>query len=222
VRQRLTAILALDVIDGATLRTRTETLAPALAVLELGDANRSLRQQASDLEALAARAGRAGDAPRQVVSTADGGHRYLPPPLQLVGVRANVADNDHQIRLLRQRVANAQAKIAFYRRLAQSIDGELRTRPMEDADWSALLRRERDAIIASLAPRDAEYLRVEEESLADTLAILRSAMRYVEAPTLRRKPRALPVLLGMAGATVAVLLAAIFRDLFRGREPARG
>ncbi len=211
VRQRFVATVALDAIDADSLATRADALEPATEILERRDANRSLARMSADLEALGRRVAPV-DGPRQVVSTADGGHFYLPPGLQRVGAEAAVAENDHSIRLLEQRVSNAEAKLAFQRRLARRIDDEQRSSPAGETDWSRLVLVEFEEASRSIAPGNAEYLRVEARNLADTLALLRSTTRWLDAPSVRRAPRLPAVLLALLAAAILVLITAYVRD----------
>jgi hypothetical protein len=161
------------------------------------------------------------DGPRQVVSTADGGRFYLPPRLQQVGAEAAVAENDHMIRLLERRVANAETKLAFQGRLARRIDDEQRSGAAEESDWSGLVLAVFQEASRGLAPRDAEYLRLEARHLADTLALLRSTTRWLDAPSVHRAPRLPAVLLALLAAAMLVLVTAYVRDaVSRGRPSA--
>jgi hypothetical protein len=224
VREILATNFVMDAIDADLLGLRAEAAKTRLHRLMVARTNESLIRQANDLEAIRGRFGDSGGGPgREVVSISDGGHRYLPPAVQIVGVASARAENEHSMRVSDQQSNNLDGRIRFLLRLHRALQQEAQRQGGNVVrDTPTLVRRELGAFGAGQPANAgvAEFVRLHGNSLADTLDILRSSVRFIESPSLQPRGRLPFVLAGLAASVVVVLLAAFVLDLGRSRTAA--
>jgi hypothetical protein len=153
---------------------------------------------------------------RQVVDTRDGGQRYLPPRVQLVGLRARIAENGHDIRVADHIGRLSALRLRFLESLNESLAWEKPSRT-EDADTLTVIREDLNRFLDQPAVdgSDLTTLRLEVENMATALASSAQTTTLVQLPTVKRRARA-PLLAGAAALSAAlVLLAALLGESWR-------
>jgi hypothetical protein len=182
---------------------------------ELLEANRSLEKLAADLERLAREVptGRT-DAPREVVDTREGGHLYLPPWLQLVGVKARYATNEHLIRTYDEALARHALRLSFLRRLDQRLEGagapigsDL---PRIIAEALKEVTREQGSSGAVSGTLEAEM-----QALGDQMSVFATQTRFIQHPTVGPVSRVAWVGALASLAVVFFVAAAFVADLWQ-------
>src|SRR5260221_8082241 len=113
VRETLITALAMEQIESEGMHSRKEALDLFRRKVDLLATNRSLEKLTADLERLARDVPESRAAGREVVDTRDGGYRFLPPQLQIVGAKARHADNEHTIRLLDRALSLHALRLLF-------------------------------------------------------------------------------------------------------------
>jgi hypothetical protein len=151
-----------------------------------------------------------------VVETREGGHLYLPPLVQLVGLRAKVADDGHEIRVADHIGRVSALRLRFLPSLNERLAWEKLAGP-ENGDTLTVVREELKKFLAepSVDASDLTTLRLEIENMASALSSASQTTTLVQLPTTKRRPR-VPLMLGAAALSVAlVLLAALLGESWR-------
>jgi len=192
--------------------------------MELAFYNQSLQSQAADLERLAARFPGAAGPGREVVDVNNGGHRYLPPSAQIVGIKATQADNEHHIRISDRDYAIESLRAGYLHQLAGAVQAEFeRTSSHVVSDMPRLMRAELKSFLDQKGPRspEARVVEVDYNGMIDSLDAFRAGTRLVQYPTLARKA-IVPVLAAVGAlATLVLLVAVLVADSWQ-RSRARG
>jgi hypothetical protein len=217
VRDALITNVALDRLATRLQKSTTDAVGARARRLELENMNVSLQAQTTEIEGLLARYGgtAAGPTGRDVVNTNEGGYRYLPPVLQVVGLRAAQADNAHLIRMARHSEAVAAARVAFYRQVSGAAEREFANSGTRIVlDMPALVRAELAKFTAGKRADDTVVLslKVDANGFAESLEATRSGVRFIQHPTLRRTSVALQAAAAGALAVVVMLFAALVVD----------
>ncbi len=167
---------------------------------ELAFSNQSLKLLESDLSRLGGGAAELGS--RQVVDVGQEGYRYLPPAVQLVGVKAKRAENDHRMRLATRTLERGAVRIDLYTRLEAGLRREfVKNNAFVAFDSPAVLQQGFEQFERERSGAIPEDVRLEFRMFRDALLLQRSNLQLIEHPTARRRSRA-PLFL------VAALLAA--------------
>jgi hypothetical protein len=153
---------------------------------------------------------------RQIVETKEGGHLYLPPLVQLAGLRARIANDGHEIR-----VADHVGRLSALRlRFLESLSGNLAWEKVagpEDADTLTVIREELKRFLdqPSVEASDLTTLRLEVENMTSVLSASAQTTTLVQMPTVRKRAR-VPLMVGAAMfSAVLVLLAALLGESWR-------
>jgi hypothetical protein len=177
----------------------------------------SLTKQDADLSRLLRQfPGAEIGAGRQVVETREGGQRYLPPLVQLVGLRAEIADNGHEIRVAEHIGRLSALRLRYLESLNERLAWERLAGP-EDADTVNLVREELKRFLAqpTAAASDLTTLRLEVENMTSSLASASQTTSVVQLPTVRKRPR-VPLMMSAALVCAAlVLLTALLGESWR-------
>jgi hypothetical protein len=215
-RNAFVNLLLVEQIDSQTATAnaaRAQAIEDQAALIFLAN---SLGKQVGDLRRLVqdfpgARAWSAG----QVVETRGEGSHFLPPAVQLVGVRARQAETASRLRVLDAQLALEDLRLSFLRQLDQQVyaDGIQRDSRLED-DVARFVGEELKRFTAarSADPVVMELLRAEVAALSGTVAGAAATTRFVQLPTARRKSRGVPVAAAAAGAVVLAFLGALVGD----------
>jgi hypothetical protein len=183
----------------------------------LGVEVESLKQQDAELSRLLREfpSAAASDG-RQVVETREDGHLYLPPVVQLVGLRARIAGDGHEIRVAEHIGRLSALRLRFLASLNERLAWEKLTGP-QDADTLTVVREDLKRFLAqpSVEVSDLTTLGLEIENMASTLSSASQTTTLVQLPTVRKRARA-PLMMSAAAAAVAmVLLAALLGESWR-------
>jgi hypothetical protein len=144
-----------------------------------------------------------GGTPRQVVSVADGGSRYLTPTAQVVGLEATVADLRAQISTSERSRRKAELLAAYYRKAQAALD--------ESGESRAALKS-LDGLIARTFgdAKDDEVVREAKNDAALDLYALQTlreqGLRFVSGPTPPWRDESRVWKHGLAGALAGALL----------------
>jgi hypothetical protein len=197
--------LAQEQIGLLVVQVNDETRMALLRQIGLNIEIESLTKQDADLARLAREFPAAEG--RQLVDTKEGGQLYLPPTVQLAGLRAKLSEDRHFLRVAEQRVSLGMQRVRFLETLVGRLDKELATSG-EGKDTLSLLRGELERFAASPAS-DASRAAVigDANSLINALSSFSRTTALVQNPTTRKKSRA-PLLAGAAVAAVVVVLGA--------------
>jgi hypothetical protein len=216
-RDTLIRALAHEQIEMRMAQANEETRTALKERARLGVEVESLIKQADDVSRLSREfTGAEGGAGRQVVETREGGQFYLPPLVQLVGLRARIADDGHEIRVADHIGRLSALRLRFLESLNERLAWEKLAGP-DDADTLTVFREELKRFLAepSVDASDSTTLRLEVENMASTLASASQTTTLVQLPTVRKQAR-VPLMLGAAAAAVAlVLLAALLGESWR-------
>jgi hypothetical protein len=224
VRQVVVTNVALEGLDYQRLRSAADTVKFARDTQELVYTNESLQTVIQEIEKLSRRFPSAfARAGREVVDTKDGGYRYLPPDLQLIGLRAAVAENEHKMRLYERALDVAHLRLQFL----DQLDGRIRAEFEKNnarllTDAPGLLRgqlRGFQAGRANAGPAMA-MLQADIGGLADLLDSYRTSTRFIQMPTTRRKGRGRFPLLAAGMVVVLSLSVPFLIESWRRRRPA--
>jgi hypothetical protein len=162
--------------------------------------NDSLKLQETDLGRLTSSAGESSG--RQVVDVTEGGYRYLPPAVQLVGVKALRADNEHKMRLAERMLAVERLNEAFLRGLSLKIEAECNQAHLL-ADAPALLDREIQTFFAvDRSGPEVDLVRDQLRTQHERWRHQAENVRYIQYPTSRPARRAMM----LAGSGAVILL----------------
>jgi hypothetical protein len=153
---------------------------------------------------------------RQVVDTREDGHLYLPPAVQLVGLRAKIADDGHEIRVADHVGRLSALRLRFLESLNDRLAWEKLSGP-EDTDTLTVLREELKRFLAepSVDASDSNTLRLEIGNMASTLSSASQTTALVQLPSVRKRARA-PLMMGAAALAAAlVVLVALLAESWR-------
>jgi hypothetical protein len=153
---------------------------------------------------------------RQVVDTREDGHLYLPPAVQLVGLRAKIADDGHEIRVADHVGRLSALRLRFLESLTERLAWERLSGP-EDADTLTIVREELKRFLAepSVDASDSNTLRLEIGNMASTLSSASQTTALVQLPSVRQRARA-PLMMGAAALAAAlVVLVALLAESWR-------
>jgi hypothetical protein len=154
---------------------------------------------------------------QQVVDAREGGSLYLPPTLQLVGVRARLAEEAHKLRLLDRQIRHEGLRLELFREIDERVYGGLLGHAaLRDGIGTLVL--EDFAHFKTAHQEEAselEILSTETEVLAASMAGYEETTRLVQLPTVRRQSRAGTTLFLLAAATLLVLVSAILGESWR-------
>lgn len=208
VRETLITAIAMEQIESEAMHSRKEALDLFRRKVDLLATNRSLEKLTADLERLARDMPESRAASREVVDTREGGYRFLPPQLQIVGAKARYADNEHMIRLLDRALSLHALRLRFLDRLQQRILG---TGTPAVSDLPQVIGSELQEFLREEGPRspDSPYVQTEMEALRDKLAAFQSNTRFIQYPTTRAESRA-SLAAALASLAVVVFIAAAF------------
>jgi hypothetical protein len=222
LREGLTTIMAVDELD--TIEARTKLVTAESAFMTLAFTNQSLDTLEGRLKAIARDSPGESHAPtRELVNIADGGYRYLPLPVQLVGVKALQADNEHQIRIQEYAVKTERLRIDFYRQFAaRFFEGHLVGAPPSIVyDVPKIARRELDAFVSTQKGPEVENFLVYANGFVKALEDHHSGITYLSAPASRQLSAARSIVvsavLALIVSTVAMLLASAGAFRLRAR-----
>jgi hypothetical protein len=187
--------------------------------IDLQYTNQSLAQTIADLEKL----GRAGAAAG--VSTLAGpsasAHRYLSPSVQILGLRAAMAENEHLMRVHDHHARMAALTLDFVRRAEARLDREFNG--SGGFDPGALLRQEWELFNKDKDPQDAAIAAVaaDVEGLSDALEGYGRSMYFLQAPgATQAARRRLPYVAAGLAAAFLVLALPILLEALRARQTA--
>lgn len=175
-------VVTLDRFEADLVRAVQTAGSARAKISRLGIADASLRTMEKDLLRVAALSPSGQDRVREVVDIADGGHRYLPVAAQLVGLRAQIAQNAHDVR-----IAESEAWVASRRAaILSDILAEIRAEPAKEPH--ALLQSA--LVAASRDPQpEARLLEAELALLREPLLIEKDATRFIQQPTIQQPHR---------------------------------
>jgi hypothetical protein len=219
-RDAFVTLSAIEQAQHAIARTTTEIAELTVDRDTLTVKNASLQQVLKELESLrAAFPSAALPSTRQVVDIKDGGDRFLPPDIQLVGARSASTQHQHEIRVLDRRIQFAALKREFFQRVAARLDGEMKTKGAAVEGIPGMVREE----LAALRKKHGGTVdlgRVESaaEEMAVSLSSYETAVRWLQAPTLKPAPRLVPALKAGVAATLLMLAVALCGALWQSRR----
>ncbi len=153
---------------------------------------------------------------RQVVETREGGQLYLPPLVQLVGLRAKIANHGHEIRVAEHTGRLSALRLRFLESLNERLTWEKLTGP-GDGDTLTAVREELARFLAqpSVDASDLTTLRLEIENMASALSSASQTTTLVQLPNVRKRPR-VPLMMSAAALCAGlVLLAALLGESWR-------
>jgi hypothetical protein len=219
-RDTLARVYALQLIEERTAQNNDDVKVALAQSARFKVELESLERQKGDLSALARDFPGEGGGGRQVVDTREGGQLYLPARVQLMGIRAMIAEHAHEIRVREHFIRLGALRQQFLGALSQRLDGE----GSVGAEATDVVRVVRDHLEAFVAAKPAEesdlaILRAEGDNLASTLASCAQATALAQPPAVRRKPRATAMATAGAAAAVFVLLAALLGESWRRLHP---
>jgi hypothetical protein len=213
--QALIGRLAADHVESQMLTVSRDTLAASRQRATLQATNQSLETLTTDLERLSRLNPKGGVAVvREIVDTREGGYRYLPPEVQLVGAKAQYADNAHSLRILDQTLARLTLEADVLRRLQQRIGSGPNAVGTDPSLVIDDLLKEFSRKGDSNDPA-RQLVETELRTLRDDLATIQSQTRFIQNPTVgiwRWTP------LAAAAASVALVFfvaAALVADLWQ-------
>jgi hypothetical protein len=216
-RDTLIRTLAFDQIDLRMALANEEARVALQKRATFGVEVESLMKQDAELSRLAREfPGAEIGAGRQVVETKEGGHLYLPPLLQLVGLRSKIADDGHEIRVADHVGRLTALRLRFLQSLNERLAWEKVAGP-EDADTLTVIREDlkRFREQPSVEGSDSITLQLEVENIASALASSSQRTTLVQLPTVRKHAR-VPFMLGAAALSAGlVLLAALLGESWR-------
>jgi hypothetical protein len=217
VRRIVLANIALEALD--ELRVKAHTAAPMAhrAEAEFAATNESLDREIHELERLASHSPVVGPTGREVVDTANGGHRYLAPSLQVFGLKALKAENDHRIRLLQREQRIALISVDLLRRVDERIAKE-RSAGRALPDVRRILSEESSSLDATSA--DATAVRIQFEEIGARLDAYKASMRFIQAPTVQRHGRATTAIISGTIVIVCFGLLALGQHTWLRQHPA--
>jgi hypothetical protein len=173
--------------------------------------NDSLKLQEADLGKVAA-AG--GSGAREVVDVAEGGYRYLPPAVQLVGVQALRVENEHKVRMAEMRLAVERLNEGFLRGFKAKIDAECDRNHLL-ADAPGMLDAEINAVFANRKEPEAVFVRDQLRSVQERWRHQAENVRYIQYPTTRPASRAFMLVASAAAIVLFFLLAPFVAESWR-------
>jgi hypothetical protein len=212
--QALIRRLAADYVESQMLTVSRDTLAASRRRATLQATNQSLETLTTDLERLSRLNPRGSVAVvREIVDTREGGYWYLPPEVQLVGAKAQHADNAHSLRILDQTLARLTLEADVLRRLQRIVSGP----NVVGTDPSLVIE---DLLKEFSRKGDSndpgrQLVETEMRTLRDDLATIQIQTRFIQNPTVgiwRWTP------LAAAAASVALVFfvaAALVADLWQ-------
>ena len=142
--------------------------------------NESLRTVERELGQLSSPAS-TGASGREVLDVKDGGHLYLPLPVQLVGVRAEIIENEHKLRLTESAAWVQGRRLQILRELVALLQSQPGLAELDERLTSTI-----KDITASEKRPDAQLLITEIETLRDSLRVERDGVRFLQQPTVSR------------------------------------
>jgi len=216
-RDTLVRTLAHEQIELRMAQANEEARAALREKARLGVEVESLMKQNAELSRLSREfPGTEIGAGRQVVETREGGHLYLPPVVQLVGLRAKIADDGHEIRVADHIGRLSALRLRFLESLNERLAWEKLAGP-DDTDTLTVVREDLKRFLAqpSVDATDLTTLRLEVENMASTLSAASQTTTLVQLPTVRKRAR-VPLMLGAAAmSAVLILLAALLGESWR-------
>lgn len=222
LREALSTLVAREKAEGALLQAIATAQTAQNRKLELSARNESLKLLAQELQRLSATGASPVTSGREVVDLKEGGHRYLPSAVQLVGARAWHADNEHEMRQLDSTLRVEGMRVAFYQRLGARLHGQgARGDITVVDDVPSVIDSELKAFLETESGAAAYYIRAEVEGLRDLVQAHRTSTAFVQRPSLRIAARLPWVVGGMLVAVIVILLAALLGESWRRHhEPA--
>jgi len=184
--------LTMDAMDQLRTQSAAERRRWEQERLQLGYTNRSLQQNVVLFERLVRDVPVSGASGREVVSVTEGGHRYLSPTLQLIGIRAAMAENEHRIRRFDDLVRLATIRLDFLKQLEGRIEREFKVKRVRLLDDPVALLRDEWRQFAEASPEGPQELAsigAELAGIAGQLESYRTAMHFVQKPGARLQSR---------------------------------
>ena len=210
---------AMDQVLSQTVKASFDGLRAGKERMELAQENTSLEKQAADMARVLSEARHvAVGSAREIVDTREGGHLFLPPGLQLVGIHAKQVENAYKSRLLEHDTEMAELRLEFLRRLDGRLAEGVRANGSPALkEIPRLIQEELDAFLSGPgADRPGgPYLKIEVAGMSEAIASVSSSTRFVQTPTLKRKPRALALSVAAAAAAVFFIAAALVAESWR-------
>jgi hypothetical protein len=216
-RDTLIRTLAHEQIELRMAQANEEARAALRERARLGVELESLTKQVDDVSRLFREfPGAETGGGRQVVEAREGSQFYLPPLVQLVGVRARIAGDAHEIRVAEHVGRLSALRLHFLESLNERLAWDKLAGP-EDTDILTVVREDLTRFLAqpSLEGSDLTTLRLEMENMTSVLSASSQTTALVQLPTVKKRAR-VPVALGAAALSVAlVLLAALLGESWR-------
>jgi hypothetical protein len=225
VRDAFVTTMVLDQIEQQTVRASVDSIQAMGESLNFLAENDSLAIQADQVARLTRESPGAAGSPREVVDVKEGGYRYLPPPTQLVGIRATEAYNAHKARLRAREAKLARLRLAYFGRLDERLRAEFQKAGRQVvSDPSAVMREELAGFLQGRTATDPEvgFVRQEVEGMAEMIATFGRGARVVQLPTAKARPRALPALAAALAVPLLLIAAALVGESWKRYHAARG
>jgi hypothetical protein len=220
VRDAFVTLTAVEHAQNNVGRLTTEIAETTVERDTLTVKNASLQQVLKELESLrAAFPSAALPSTRQVVDIKDGGDRFLPPDIQLVGARSAYTQHQHEIRVLDRRMQFLTLKREFFQRLAARLDREIKATGAAVSGIPRIVEEELAALRKN-HPGDIDLPRVDAaaEELAVSLSSYETAVRWLQSPTLKPARRLVPALRTGFAASLLVGMVALCGALWQSRR----
>jgi hypothetical protein len=221
IKQVLLNEIALAEIENAMNESSSERERAAAEKQRLTRVNHSLELVATEIERLMQQPAGRSTTTREVVDVREGGHRFLPPAAQIVGIRAEQAENAHTIRLAEERMSRHDLRLGFGRALTDGMSPEFGGSRRYIADLPEFIRKTFNKFHEGQAadPVAGQYLRTDVETLIGRLESFRSRTRLIQSPTVTRQSRAPLTAATAAFLFIVVVALAVAFDFWARRRP---
>jgi hypothetical protein len=184
----------------------------------------SLAAMAQDVDAIARGTGTTGGA-REVVDVRGDSARFLPAPVQAMGLRTMRANTAHEARMAQFELGASTLKSAFYTELDKALLELRRTaRFGTGQDAVSLFERHRNELAKRPRTPELELLLADVDAMVELLRVQRSAIQFDQYPTVRPVPRPRAAKLGVLLLFGLAVLVPFAWDVLAGpaREAATG
>ena len=222
VKQVLLTEITLEEIEHAMNESSTEREAAAAEKVRLTRVNHSLELVAVDIQRLVRQPVTGSSGTREVVDVREGGHRFLSPGSQIVGIRAEQAENAHAIRLAEELMSRHDLRLRFGRTITDAMSPQFGGSRRYIADLPQFVWKTFNKFLEGQSPDPVarQYLTTDIETLVGRLESFQSRTRLIQSPTVTRQSRA-----PLAAATAAflfifVVAVAVAFDFWARRRPA--
>ena len=125
---------------------------------------------------------------REVVSLADGGHRFLSPTMQLVGVESYMADVRENLSGCKRNKEVAGLKLQFFQKVNEILDSETFSGPLLEKSLALIQTISADQANQDLTDDVVREVKNDLNVDFNNFVSFREGMRFISGPSLTERP----------------------------------